>query len=106
MTQGPSWAHVPGVGLPPDLARLGDELVDAAGRISRTRRSQRRRFAACVLAGALAFAVLTPATLDPAHRGPELVMATSMGCEHPGDAHLRLVACARPTVLHRPYAIN
>jgi hypothetical protein len=96
------------VGLPPDLARLGDELVDAAGRISRARRAQRRRVAAGVVGGALAlaFAALSPAPLDPSHRGSELVIATSMGCEHPGDAHLRLVACAQPMVLHRPYAIN
>jgi hypothetical protein len=94
------------VGLPPDLTRLGNELVEAARRTTRARRARRRRLAVAVLAGALAFAALTPAALEPSHRGPERFATVSAGCEHPRDAHIRLVACERPMVLHRPYAIN
>jgi hypothetical protein len=96
------------VGLPPDLLRLGDELADAAARTTGARRARRRRFAVAVLAGALAFAVLTPDALEPAHR--QLTVASTAGtyaiagCDHARGAPL--VGCEGPMVLHRPYAIN
>jgi hypothetical protein len=98
------------VALPPDLARLGDELVAAARRTAGLRRARRRRFAVAVLAGALAFGALTPAALDPAHR--ELTIATvaakptPAGCDHARGARTTLVGCEGPMVLYRPYAIN
>ena len=99
------------MGLPPDLAQLGDELFAAARRTSLARRAQRRRFAAVtVLAGALAFAALTPASLDPAHPEFTIVAAAERlappTCDHTRGAGYTLVACEGPMVLHRPYAIN
>jgi hypothetical protein len=98
------------VGLPPDLARLGDHLVDAARRTTRARRARRRRFALAVVTGALAFAALTPAALDPAHRESTLVAAAENfarpGCDQPRGARFTMVACEGPMVLHRPYAIQ
>jgi hypothetical protein len=95
------------VGLPPGLTRLGDEIV-AAARRTRDRHARRRRFATAVLAGALAFAALTPASLDPSHR--ELTLATDgyapRGCDLARGTQATLVACEGPMVLHRPYAIN
>jgi hypothetical protein len=99
------------VGLPPDLALLGDDLVAAARRTSRARRAHRRRLAAVTaLAGALAFAALTPAALDPAHHEFTIVAAAERlappTCDHTRGAGYTLVACEGPMVLHRPYAIN
>jgi hypothetical protein len=97
------------VGLPPDLARLGDDLVAAARRTNSARHARRRRFAVAALSGALAFAALTPAALDPAQR--DLAAASSetvatLGCDHARGTRLALVGCPQPVVLHRPYAIN
>jgi hypothetical protein len=93
------------VGLPPDLLRLGDDLVAAAHRTTWARRARRRRFAAAALIGALAFAALTPAALDPAHRDRTIAAADGVApwCD---QARTGLVACEVPMVLHRPYAIN
>jgi hypothetical protein len=91
--------------LPPDLARLGDDLVAATRRAAR-RRERRRRFALSVAVGALAFAVLTPAALDPAQR--QLPFAEARfeppGCDHPRGARFTMVACEGPMILHRPAA--
>jgi hypothetical protein len=93
------------VGLPPDLLRLGDDLVAAARHTTRARRTRRRRFAAAALTGALAFAALTPATLDPAHR--DLAVAAAGDVASMCDlARTGVVVCEGPMVLHRPYAIN
>jgi len=95
--------------LPPDLARLGDDLVAAARRTARERRERRRRFAVAVVTGALAFAALTPTTLDPAHRRLALVAADGFarpGCDHARGARFTMAACEGPAVLHRPYAIQ
>jgi hypothetical protein len=97
------------VGLPPDLVRLGDDLVAAARRATRARRAQRRRFAVAALTGALAFAALTPAALDPAHRNLRLLARDSYqrtGCDLARGARLTLVDCKGAMVLNRPYAIN
>jgi hypothetical protein len=98
------------VGLPPDLARLGDHLVDAARRATRERRAQRRRFALAALTGALAFAALTPAALGPAHRELRLAAvpaeAVPAGCDQPRGVRFTLVSCGGPMVLNRPYAIQ
>jgi hypothetical protein len=97
------------VTLPPDLARLGDHLVEAARRTARARRAQRRRFALAVVVGALCFGALTPAALDPAHRELTLAAVDSFagpGCDQPRGARFTLTACAGPMVLHRPYAIQ
>jgi hypothetical protein len=97
------------VGLPPDLARLGDDLVAAARRTARARRAQRRRIAVAVLAGAIAFAALTPAALEPAQRDVALAAADRFGrpgCDHPRGARFVMAECEGPAVLYRPYAIN
>jgi hypothetical protein len=97
------------VGLPPDLARLGNDLVDAARRTTTARRARRRRFVTAAVGGALAFAALTPAALDPAHRDVTFAATgtlTSAGCDVSRGARTSLVRCEGPMVLHRPYAIN
>jgi hypothetical protein len=89
------------VALPPDLARLGDHLVEAARRTSRARRAhRRRRFALATISGAIAFAALTPAALEPAH--VDLTIAAVDGFARP-DCSGR---CVEPMILHRPYAIQ
>jgi hypothetical protein len=97
------------VALPPELDRLGDDLVTAARR-NTARRADRRRFAIAVLAGALAFAALTPTALDPAQRELTLVAAADSyarpGCDHARGARFTMVACEGPMVLHRSYAIQ
>ena len=99
------------MGLPPDLAQLGDELLAAARRTRRVRRAQRRRFTAVTaLAGALAFAALTPAALDPAHPEFTIVAAAERlappTCDYTRGTRYTLLACEGPMILHRPYAIN
>ena len=97
------------MGLPPDLARLGDDLVAAARRTAGARRAQRRRVAVAVLGGAIAFAALTPAPLEPARRDVTLAAADRFGrpgCEQPRGARFVMAECEGPTVLYRPYAIN
>jgi hypothetical protein len=91
--------------LPPDLARLGDELAVAARRAT-ARRERRRRIAVAATVGATAFATLTPAALDPAQRGPGSVdaAATPMGCDQPRGAQFTMVGCDEPMILHRPAA--
>jgi hypothetical protein len=96
------------VELPPDLARLGDELARAAGR-NAARRERRRRIATAAVAGAAAFVAFTPAALDPAQR--TLTFASTVryaepGCDHPRGAQFTMAACEGPMVLHRPYAIQ
>jgi hypothetical protein len=92
--------------LPPDLARLGDQLVAAAGRTTR-RRVRRRRFAVAVAAGALAFAALTPAGLGPAQRDLTFVEAAARfappGCDQPRGARFTMpAACERASALPHP----
>ena len=73
------------VELPPDLARLGDELTRAASRRN-ARRERRRRIAATVAVGAAAFVAFTPAALDPAQRPFTLASAGDVAgpaCDHP-----------------------
>jgi hypothetical protein len=92
--------------LPPDLARLGDDLIAAAQR-STARRERRRRFAIAVAGGALAFAALTPAALGPAQREVILgdtaaVSTTAPGCDHPRGARFTMLAsCGEATVVNR-----
>jgi hypothetical protein len=100
------------VGLPPDLARLGDDLVAAARRTTRVRRGRRRRFVAVTaLTAALVVAALTPAALDPGPSRFTIVAAAERlapppPCDHTRGTRYALVACEGPMVLHRPYAIN
>jgi hypothetical protein len=94
------------VELPPDLARLGDDLARAAGRKA-ARRERRRRMAAAAAVGAAVFVCLTPAALDPAQRALTLASTARYaepGCDHPRGARFTMVACEEPMVLHRPYA--
>ena len=97
------------VELPPDLARLGDDLARAT-RHATARRERRRRIAYAAAVGAAAFVALTPAALDPAQR--ELTFASAApnyaepGCDHPRGARFTMAACEGPMVLHRPYAIQ
>jgi hypothetical protein len=95
--------------LPPDLARLGDELVAAARRTTHTRRARRRRLALAAVTGAMAFLALSPAALEPSHRNLALVAADSderSGCDRPRGARPALAACETRMILNRPYAIN
>jgi hypothetical protein len=93
--------------LPPDLARLGDDLVGAARRTA-ARRRRTRRFAVATATGALAFAALTPATLDPAHRAVTFADGAGgyepPGCEHPRGARFTMAACESSWTLNRPAA--
>jgi len=92
--------------LPPDLARLGDDLFTAARR-SADRRARRRRVAVAALTGALAFAALTPAHLGPALRVPATLADEGFaapGCDHPRGARFTMAACEGPMVLRRPEA--
>ena len=97
------------VELPPELARLGDELARAASRRA-ARRERRRRIAAAAAVGAAAFVAFTPAALDPAQRTLTFADATANyaepGCDHPRGARFTMAACEGPMVLHRPYAIQ
>jgi hypothetical protein len=94
--------------LPPDLARLGDELFAAAGRAAE-RRERRRRFAVAACVGALAFAVMTPASLGPAQREVTFLAEASFappGCDHPRGARFTMLAsCERavPTRHAKPW---
>jgi hypothetical protein len=92
------------VELPPDLARLGDELAAAARRRT-VRRERRRRATVAIAVGALAFAALTPAALEPAQR--ELAIAGGVerpGCDRPRGTGFVMVACEGSRVLNRPHA--
>jgi hypothetical protein len=95
--------------LPPDLARLGDDLVVAAQRAA-ARRERRRRIAAAAAVGAATFIAFTPAALGPAQRTLTFADATTRyaepGCDHPRGARFTMAACEGPMVLHRPYAIQ
>jgi hypothetical protein len=98
--------------LPPDLARLGDSLTSAAERtITATRRraERRRRHAATVAAGALAFVALTPATLGPAERRLDLALEpgfAAAGCDQPHGGKFTMTRCEAASPLNRPYAIR
>ena len=80
------------MGLPPDLAQLGDEIVAAA------------------TSAALAFAALTPAALDPGQPEFTIVAAAERlappDCDYTRGTRYALLACEGPMILHRPYAIN
>jgi hypothetical protein len=94
--------------MPPELSRLGDQLSSAAERTRdrrRRRAEQRRRLAATGLAGALIFAALTPAALEPAHRD-HLQMASIRSCDPPRSDKFPHTGCGAPMVLHRPYAVQ
>jgi hypothetical protein len=92
------------VELPPDLARVGDELTGAARRAT-ARRERRRRIAVVAAIGAASFVAFTPAALGPAQR--ELTFAEDfapMACDQPRGAPFALVACDGPMILNRPAA--
>jgi hypothetical protein len=108
--------------LPDDLDRLGAELTTAAERsiAARERRAKlSARLATLGVVGALVFAVLTPAALEPAQRGNDtLEIATlpaaavdGMACDQPHGARFTLPACTVATdgtvmTLRRPYAVQ
>jgi hypothetical protein len=94
-------------GMPPELSRLGDQLSSAAERTRERRRrraERRRRLAAVGLAGALLFAAMTPAALEPASRYDQA--ASLRGCDPPRSDKFPHTGCGAPMVLHRPYAIQ
>jgi hypothetical protein len=101
--------------LPPDLARVGDDLVAAAERAVARRHARRRliaRLAATSVAAVAALTALVPAALGPANRGgtsaslfvrvepPGLPVA----CDLPRGGRLSLPAClaGEPIRLGRP----
>ena len=95
------------VELPPDLARLGDDLA-AAARRSAAARARRHRFTVAASVGAVAFAVLTPGALGPALREVTFAGAAARvappGCDQPRGARFTMAACERPKILDRPAA--
>jgi hypothetical protein len=94
------------VELPPDLARLGDDLAGAARRTAR--RERRRRIAVAAAVGAVAFAGMTPAALGPAERQFAFADATRFeppGCDYP-RARFMMAACKGAMILYRPEAVQ
>jgi hypothetical protein len=89
--------------LPPDLARLGEELAVAARRTA-ARRNRRRRATTAIAIGTLAFAALTPAALGPAQRELTFAGFAPPGCDHPRGARFSMPACDAPRILDRPAA--
>jgi hypothetical protein len=94
--------------LPPDLSRIGDELAAAAARSLRARRRRvlAGRWAATAVAGALAFAALTPARLGTAQGGrlrTTVLASAPAGCDQLRGAQQALPACSvsAPAVTHR-----
>lgn len=107
--------------LPDDLERLGNQIATAATRrlAARRRRSELTwRLVTTGVVGALAFAVLTPAALDPAQRGVDALEFASlpaaeamdrMACDQPRGARFGMPACTIATdgtarILRRTYA--
>ena len=107
--------------LPDDLDRLGSQIATAAERklAARRRRSELSwRLATTGVIGALVFAVLTPAALEPAQRGADVLEIAAlpaeeavdrMACDQPRGARFALPACTVATdgtarILHRSYA--
>ena len=92
--------------LPPDLSRLGDAFTAAVAR--RVRAERRRRIVVAAIAGALAFAALTPAPLDPSGRGapavPAAIALAPLGCDQPRGAKRALPACESAPERPRQYA--
>jgi hypothetical protein len=95
--------------LPPDLARLGDQLTGAAERHlagSRRRRKRRRQLATTGLVAALAFVVLTPGAIDPSVRGVASLSARAGDCVQEHRSEKFMTACEHAMVLYRPYAVR
>ena len=102
--------------LPPDLSRIGDELVAAAARSLRARRRRvlAWRLAATALAAALTFAMVGPGRLGTpgAERGAAPILAStagstvsSAGCDQPRGARFGLPrACTVLAVARTPRA--
>jgi hypothetical protein len=96
--------------LPPDLNRIGDELIGAAARSLDARRHRRAlvgRAAATAVAGVLALAVLSPAALGPAQTRPQPPLAelgaaptfvddgVASSCDQGRGSRFGLPACGR-----------
>jgi hypothetical protein len=85
--------------LPPELARLGDDLAAATARSARADRRRsalRKRFAVTTAAALLAFAALAPAQLQRGDAPVRLAAAIGYkpsGCDRPSGATF---AAARP----------
>jgi hypothetical protein len=98
--------------LPPDLERVGDELIAAVARSVQARRRRRRVAARSVLTGLAALAAaaaFAPAGLAPSTGGgadPLLarVPAVPAACDQPTGGRLALPVCAAgdPVPLGRP----
>lgn len=74
--------------LPPELSRLGDEIVAAAETRLRARRRRTElltRLATAGVVGGLLFAVLTPGPLGPADRAGLLRLAPAAPAAAPGQ---------------------
>jgi hypothetical protein len=90
--------------LPPDLEALGDALTHAtarAGALRRHRSALRRKLLACLGAGMVVFAAMTPSQLGNSDRVSFLqsfttapAAASSFGCDRPrGHAGYRAPDC-------------
>jgi hypothetical protein len=103
--------------LPPDLERVGDDLVAAAARALAARGRRRRllaRTASTAIVAVIAAAALVPARLGPAaHNGSDVLLARAASiqppglpaaCDQPRGGRLSLPACAagEPIRLGRP----
>jgi len=87
--------------LPPDLARLGDQLSAATARSARSER-RRRRAAVTAAVTALAFVAVAPGAMQRGESPVRLATATAVGytpsgCDRPRGATFAAVRpCARP----------
>jgi hypothetical protein len=102
--------------LPPDLDRVGDDLVAAAALAIDRRGRRRRLIARAAGTGAAAMAALAwlvPATLGPAERSHDMLLARSVSlveparpaaCDLPRGGRPALPACqaGEPIPLGRP----
>jgi hypothetical protein len=103
--------------LPPDLDRVGEDLVAGASRQIAARQHRRAlatRMAGTAVAALLAGAVLLPAALGPSTRNGASVLfartvvldapALPAACDQPHGGRLRLAACATadPMRIGRP----
>jgi hypothetical protein len=101
--------------LPPDLERVGDQLVAAAARSladRERRRARLGRLGAIGVAAILTPAVVLPAAVGPAERPPDALPQLAAqapivpaACDPPrhGAVGIRLCSAGEPTVVGRPH---
>src|SRR4051794_31899745 len=98
--------------LPPDLDKVGDDLVAGVARAVDARRQRRRRALAGLgaVAAAIALPVVVVPAVGPGHREPVLLTgatiepAVPVGCDQPRGRRVALPACVarEPEPFGRP----